>query len=62
MSMVDAHKAKIIHAHATKGRHHLAIETLTGDRFAVRRPSISIASELQMRKQVKALLEAEQSY
>jgi hypothetical protein len=57
MSMVDAHKAKIVGARAMRGRHYVKIETNGGDVFRILRPRISMGTELRMREEVKAVLE-----
>jgi hypothetical protein len=57
MNMVDEHKARILGARAMRGRHYLRIETNVGDAFWTLRPPISIATELRMREEVKAVLE-----
>jgi hypothetical protein len=57
MSMVDEHKARIVGARAMRGRHYLRIETSAGAVFQVLRPPISMATELGMREEVKAILE-----
>ncbi len=57
MSMIDEHKAKIVDALTMRGRHYLRIATNVGEVFWILRPAISMASELRMRQQVKAILE-----
>jgi hypothetical protein len=57
MSMVDEHKAKIVGARVMRGRHYLRIETNSGEVFQIVRPPISLATELQMREEVKAIIE-----
>jgi hypothetical protein len=56
MSMVDEHKAKIVGARAMRGRHYLRIKTNAGAVFQILRPPISLATELQMREEVKAII------
>ena len=57
MSMVDKHKAKIVGACAMRGRHYLRIETNAGEAFWILRPPISMATELQMREELKTIIE-----
>jgi hypothetical protein len=57
MSMVDEHKAKIVGARAMRGRHYLRIKTKVGAVFQILRPPISMATELRMREEVKAIME-----
>ena len=57
MSMVDEHKARIVGARAMRGRHYLRIETNVGEAFWTLRPPISMATELRMREEVKAIIE-----
>jgi hypothetical protein len=57
MSMVDEHKARIVGSRAMRGRHYLRIETKAGEVFGILRPPISMATELQMREEVKAIIE-----
>ena len=57
ISMVDEHKARIVGARAIRGRHYLRIETNAGEVFGILRPPISMATELQMREEVKTIIE-----
>ena len=40
-----------------RGRHYLRIETKVGEVFWILRPPISMATELRMREEVKAIIE-----
>jgi hypothetical protein len=57
MSMVDEHKAKIVGARAMRGRHYLRIKTNAGNALWTLRPLISMATELRIREEVKAIIE-----
>ncbi len=56
MSLVDAHKAKIKSVQVVNRQHYLTIEPVSGSRFAVRRPPISMGAELRLREAIKRVL------